>query len=325
MKQPTVTLSGVIYDQRTGRPLRHERGSVQYRTANQIHSTVQHSTTLNRKYLTKPTIAAPSRPATTSTATAGTVIPVTTTTATKQQPVHKITKFAPHPIGAPSPRPKTTAADIAPVAHPLVQKATAKHQVAKRAPQPAPIKPSSVLKQEAIADATKRTLMTSQKKEVKQPSRKQRINQSFSIASAALGLLLLGGYLTYLSMPNISTRVAAAQAGINANYPSYKPSGYSLAGPVAYQQGAVSMKFAANGTPVAYTLTQARSGWDSSAVLDNYITPKAGEQYTTTTANGLTIYTFDHEAAWVNGGILYTISGNAPLSNEQIQHIATSV
>lgn len=167
--------------------------------------------------------------------------------------------------------------------------------------------------------------MTSQKKDFKQPTRKQRVGQSLSIASAALGFLLLGGYLTYLSMPNISTRVAATQAGIDANYPSYRPSGYSLAGPVAYQQGAVSMKFAAAGTPVAYTLTQARSGWDSSAVLDSYVAPKAGKDYTITTANGLTIYTFNHDAAWVNGGILYTISGNAPLSNEQIQRIATSV
>ncbi len=291
-----------------------------YHTANQVHTTVQHSTTLNRKYLTQPTAAKPSA------AQANRSTPKTVPIATRRapNPAHKITKFAPRTVDAPAPRPHLVA-DVAPMPHPLTQKVAERQTAAQHATQPMPQKSAKALKQEAIADATRRTLMTSQKKEVKQPTRGQRVGRSLSIASAAFGFLLLGGYLTYLSMPNISTRVAAAQAGINANYPSYKPSGYSLAGPVAYQQGAVSMKFAANGTPVAYTLTQTRSGWDSSAVLDGYVTPKAGKHYATTTANGLTIYTFDHDAAWVNGGILYTISGNAPLSNEQIQRIATSV
>jgi len=316
MKQQTVTINGVIYDQRTGKPLRHERGSVRHHNASQVHATTQHSTTLNRKYLTKPTVKKAEAPAQqASQPSAPQPAPAS---------VHKIAKFAPHPTESPAPRARVIS-DIGPTRHALTQKVAARQNATRQAARPVTTKPAHILKREAIADATARTVMTSQKKEVIQQTRKQRIGKSLSIASAALGFLLLGGYLTYLSMPNISTRVAAAQAGINANYPSYKPSGYSLAGPVAYQQGAVSMKFAANGTPVAYTLTQARSGWDSSAVLDNYIMPKAGNSYTTTTANGLMIYTFENNAAWVNGGILYTISGNAPLSNEQIQRIATSV
>jgi len=146
-----------------------------------------------------------------------------------------------------------------------------------------------------------------------------------SIASASFAILLLGGYFTYLSMPSISTRVAAAQAGIDANYPGYQPMGYSLSGPVAYQQGRVTMTFAANAGPSTYTLDQTKSGWDSSAVLDSYVKPHAGDDYQTTTSNGLTIYTYGSNAAWVNGGIFYTISGNAPLSDDQIQHIATSL
>jgi len=318
MKQQTVTINGIVYDQRTGKPLRHDRGSVRYHSANQVHTTVQHSTTLNRKYTAKPHAAAPALK------TEQAPVQPSLETHSTSVPVHRITKFAPHPTGISAPRQRTIT-DIGPTTHPLAQKVTDRHNAMRRNVEIAAVKPSSVLKKEAIADATARTLMTSQKKDVIQSSRKQRLGKSLSIASASLGFLLLGGYLTYLSMPNISTRVAAAQAGINANYPSYKPSGYSLAGPVAYQQGAVSMKFAANGTPVAYTLTQARSGWDSSAVLDNYVLPKSGARYATTTANGLMIYTFDNNAAWVNGGILYTISGNAPLSNDQIQHIATSV
>ena len=41
--------------------------------------------------------------------------------------------------------------------------------------------------------------------------------------------------------------------------------------------------------------------------------------------DGLTIYSGGKEATWVNGGILYQISGDANLSNDQIQKIATSL
>lgn len=85
------------------------------------------------------------------------------------------------------------------------------------------------------------------------------------------------------------------------------------------------MKFAANAGPEQYTLSQTRSEWDSTATLDNYVTPQAGKDYTTTTAGGLTIYRYADNAVWVNGGILYTISGNASLSNDQIQRIASSL
>lgn len=146
-----------------------------------------------------------------------------------------------------------------------------------------------------------------------------------SIAGAMVALLAFGGYLTYHNMPAIATRMAAAQAGINASFPSYQPSGYSLVGGISQQQGSVLMKFAANAGPGAFTLTQSRSDWDSSAVLANYVLPSFGRNFATTTSRGLTIYTTHNAAAWVNGGILYTIKGNAPLSSEQVERIAASM
>ena len=65
--------------------------------------------------------------------------------------------------------------------------------------------------------------------------------------------------------------------------------------------------------------------WDSSAVLENYVREKAGSDYTISTTGGLTIYSYNAGAAWVNGGILYTITGDAPLSADQIEHVATSL
>jgi hypothetical protein len=126
-------------------------------------------------------------------------------------------------------------------------------------------------------------------------------------------------------MPNLSVRVAAAQAGIDATFPEYRPVGYRLDGPVAYQSGEVSMRFASNSAPIAFSLNQSKSSWDSAALLEKYVNPRSKGNYATYSDAGLTIYTYGTDAAWVNGGILYTVEGNALLSNEQIRRLATSM
>lgn len=333
MTQHTVVINGIVYDQHTGKPLSIERSALAHPDARTVHNTLQRSTTLQRKYVSKPAPASapeprPSAEQITVTRTAPVAQAVAEpATASQEVAVHTITKFAPHPVKAPA-TPRRVISDVAPgTVHPVAKRAVERQSALKaQAAAPAPVvKPSQVLKNEAIADALTRTANSPQKKEHHQKKQRGFFQRALSVGSASLALLLLGGYLTYLSMPNISTRVAAAQAGINASYPSYRPSGYSLSGPVTFQQGAVTMKFAANGAPVSYTFTQSRSGWDSTAVLDNYVMPKVGENFSTTTAGGLTIYTFGRDAAWVSGGILYTISGNANLSNDQLRRIATSV
>lgn len=126
-------------------------------------------------------------------------------------------------------------------------------------------------------------------------------------------------------MPSLSVRVAAAQAGVNASYPSYHPDGYSLNGPVAYSQGEVNMKFASTTGPQNFTIGQSKSNWDSTALLQDYVKQHAGDNYITYDDHGLTIYTYESNAAWVNDGILYTITGDAPLSSDQIRQIAASM
>ena len=59
-------------------------------------------------------------------------------------------------------------------------------------------------------------------------------------------------------------------------------------------------------------------------MLDNFVTKKTGT-YLTYQERGLTIYSFGDQAAWVNGGLLYTIDGDAPLSSEQLLNIAASM
>ena len=323
MKATTVTINGTVYDSRTGMPLRTERSQATPRHhAGQLHAHPQKSRTLNRKYVQREAAAAPKEVSVHQrTAPNHAISKHRTPTAQKRVVRHPaVTKF--RDIAPPAQRHhKVQQQDIGPVKHQLQAKVEQ-----RQAPAPVrTVKPSDVLKREALATAIAQTPAKHTKKPVKQAKQQSKVKRFASFASASLAILVLGAYLTYLNMPAISTRVAAAQAGIDATYPGYQPSGYSLSGPVAYSAGDVTMKFAANGGPQNYTLSQARSDWDSSAVLDNYVTPSAGANYTETTAGGLTIYRYGSNAAWVNGGILYTITGNATLSNDQIQRIATSL
>ncbi len=323
MSQKTVTINGRVYDAHTGLPLDEtvtppetpvksspKRSPLHH---SKIHSAQQKSQTLNRR-----TVKNTAAPAITTPAPEPVKKEVKPAAAVHKSPT--ITKFAKHPSGV---RPKVMS-DISPAhPHPHVTNAHQKIQAQKQAATPQTAKPSHVIKQEVIKNALEKAPSKTEKHAKTKRSRK--FPRFASIASASLALLLLGGYFTYLNMPNLSVRVAAAQAGINASYPEYKPDGYSLRGPIGYNEGQVTMKFAANAGPQNYTVSQTKSSWDSSAVLDNYVKDKAGDNYITYNERGLTIYTFDGNAAWVNGGILYAINGDAPLSSDQIRRIAVSM
>lgn len=228
---------------------------------------------------------------------------------------HTIAKFAPAPKPQAPVKP-----DTPPVHHPIVAKA---HAAQAQQAQKRVVKPAQAIKEQAIREAMEKPTHSRKPITLKAPSTK--LQRQFRLAGAAIAALIVGGYITYLNMPAITTNIAAAQSGIHATFPSYTPAGYGVSGPVTYRDGIVSMDFAATAAPVSYTIQQQRSSWDSSAVLENYVTPNAGTSYATTQANGLTIYTFGQSAAWVNGGIFYTIHGSAPLSADQIQHIAISM
>ncbi len=320
MKSPTVVINGTVYDKRTGMPLRTERGlhTPVTHDARAVHAvTQQHATTLNRKYVAK-------RPEASTTRQASLIVGHRPAPVARPDVVRSasVTRFERNQAAVAA-MPKGKAInDFGPAAHPVAQRV--QQRTATPVKTERVVKPSDVIKQEAIAKATA-TMPKKSAKQHKQRRERGRMAKAMSVASAALAILILGGYVTYLNMPSLSTRVAAAQAGINATYPQYQPNGYSLNGPVAYDTGTVSMKFAANAGPQSYTITQKKSGWDSAAVLDSYVSERAKDDYVTSKLNGLTVYTFGTNAAWVNGGILYTITGDAPLSNDQVQRIVTSL
>lgn len=350
MTNNNITIKGNVYDAETGNILDAQRSArTPAAAASNFHSGTQKSHTLQRKYIKKQprTIdsVAPVRVSTTAVIKEKSAVrssqrlvserstPQITRRSKRTHRVQDIRRssniahFAKattttkpsvkHPATPETP-------DIAPTTNQLEQIARQRQAIIKQQ-QTRSVLPSQVIKQQAIQEATDKMLTRQQRKEVKPAKNTSFWRRLVSVGSTAIAVLLLGAYFTYINMPALSTRIAASQAGINASYPNYQPSGYSLNGPVAYQQGSVIMKFAANGSNENFTLAQTRSEWDSSAVLENYIKPKSREKYTTTAANGLTIYSYGTHAAWVNAGILYTVDGNAELAPEQIQKIAASL
>ena len=145
-----------------------------------------------------------------------------------------------------------------------------------------------------------------------------------SILTATLALLVLGGYLTYMNLPVISMKVAASRAGVEATFPNYRPDGYALNGPITYSPGEVNINYKSTSNDNGFRISQKPSNWDSQGLLDNYITRQT-EHYLTFQERGVTVYTFGSKAAWVNGGLLYTLEGNASLSSDQVLRLATSM
>lgn len=287
--------------------------------AKQTHRTTQKSATLRRDVLVKPKPAAQVGAARRAPA-AGHI---------SRSPA--ISRFAPHPQPLTS-RPKqnwTPRLDITPVRTAPAAIVQKKQALAENKPtlKAAPALSTRSLKEQLIAERLATVETTSAPKTSAHPRKRFFAKQPrlASLMAASLAIMVLGGYLTYLNMPGLSVRVAAAQADVAATYPDYHPDGYRFSGPVAYAPGQVAINFEANGGTTKYTVSEQKSTWDSQAVYDNVVAKEADDSYVTNSQQGLTIYTFKGEAAWVNKGILYTISGDAPLSNEQLLRIAASL
>jgi hypothetical protein len=150
-------------------------------------------------------------------------------------------------------------------------------------------------------------------------SKRRRLLNSLAIVGA---FLVIGGFISYLNLPQIEMRVASVQAGFSASLPGYTPEGYALSG-VKHSGGTISLSFRAGDS--SYTLTQQSSNWNSQTLLDSTLALNGNHQ--TVQKNGQTIYIYEGgtNASWVNGGVRYDLAGNAELSRDDIASIATSL
>jgi hypothetical protein len=148
--------------------------------------------------------------------------------------------------------------------------------------------------------------------------------QGSRVLSIATAVVIMGGYIWLQNYPKLAIQNASDRAGLAATLPTYIPSSYNLAG-TATSPGAVTLKFTSPSAGEALKISQQRTTWDSSSLLDNYIA-KSADDYAAVQGQGLTIYFFgQNQASWVNHGIWYSIQGAARLSREQILKIAYSL
>lgn len=159
----------------------------------------------------------------------------------------------------------------------------------------------------------------------KQPQHKVRRGHRRLVNTLAVigAFLVIGGFVTYLNVPNIQLRVASVQAGFKANIPNYKPTGFALQGGVRRTGNTVSLTYRSGESN--YTITQQPSDWNSQTLAENTLA-LSGDNHKTLEVGGRTVYVYDgSNAVWVNGGVRYDLNTNAPLSTDDITRLATSL
>ncbi len=179
-------------------------------------------------------------------------------------------------------------------------------------------------KDQAIAAALKQMEKSSTDSEPK------KLHKSFlSLNRVALALclaiLVVGAaiYFVNLSIPSLSVKVVAMQTGIDASYPSYTLKGFALK-EVKTEDQKIYLRFSSDSN-TSYIITEEKSSWNSSALEANYIKPTYDRDYTVIREQGLTIFVANKTCLWVNGGKLFTISTDADLTKTQLISIATSL
>lgn len=144
-----------------------------------------------------------------------------------------------------------------------------------------------------------------------------------SVASLA-AVLVVVGFVAYMNKASVELQLASVRAGFQASLPNYTPTGYERQAAKA-ADGRVAINFLSPASQENFTLTQESSSWDSQTLFDS-IVAQNNSTYQTVQSHGRTIYLYGGDkAAWVDGGILYKVDGNAKLNSDQVISLATSM
>ena len=183
--------------------------------------------------------------------------------------------------------------------------------------------PANEIKELVLKQAVKTAKDQSEKPKIRVKGEGKRRLKLIALLSIFIVITL--SVLVYISMPQIALTFSNQKSGISASYPSYIPDGYRMSSLAKLDNNKVTIDYSDNDNKAKYTIYQETSNYNSYALLDNVVKPKANDKYETYTDRGLTIYIWGNvKATWVNRGILYTIEGNADLSTDQIKSIALS-
>ena len=214
---------------------------------------------------------------------------------------------------------KTPSSAIAPAQANPYQAAIARRKVQANKPSP------QELKNQAVAKALE-SVQTPKLSDTIQVKKTGRIKKLFFALACSATCIFALGVLVKINIPDITVRVAAMQTGIEASYPSFVPNGFQLTSASSDQNGTVVLNFE-NPAKASFKISQKKSSWDSSALLNNFVKPEWRDNYTIIREQGITIYLTDNEATWVNGGLLFNLKINQDnlLSKQQIKDIITSL
>ncbi|HET7320010.1 MAG TPA: hypothetical protein VFI84_00310 [Candidatus Saccharimonadales bacterium] len=179
--------------------------------------------------------------------------------------------------------------------------------------------------QKALAHATSHEQKPSRAKHATMRAKGRRHgNRIASVSSAALAVLIIGGFLAYQNVANVTVRLASTRAGFAASLPAYKPSGFSV-GKFAYHTGNVTINFHSNSDQRAFALVEQPSEWNSETLLNEFVATKSSDYQTVQTA-GRTVYIYgQNNATWVASGVWYQVNTQGSLSTSQLVNLASSM
>jgi hypothetical protein len=145
------------------------------------------------------------------------------------------------------------------------------------------------------------------------------------IGASAFIVLMLGSYFTYHNLPNLSMKVASTRAGVKGSLPGYKPSGFSMRGPISYQPGQLTVTFQSRTDDRRFTLTERLTEWNSETLLENHVAVDQ-KPYQTYKDRGKTIFIYNGgTATWIDNGVWYEVNGGDSLNSDQLLRIAASL
>ena len=149
-----------------------------------------------------------------------------------------------------------------------------------------------------------------------------------NFAAGGMAVLLLGGFFAYQNVPNLAVRYAGMKAGINARLPSYHPTAFTVDKSVRYSAGQVAVSYNSNTDDRSYVITQKKTDWNSSE-LEAFMAKEAGKALQSYATDDGTIYIQNDNtkvvASTIEDGLLKNVSGDASLNTDQVIKIVSSM
>lgn len=148
-------------------------------------------------------------------------------------------------------------------------------------------------------------------------SAKNRKFRPATLASLGFAVALAAGYVAYVSAPNISVRIAAIDAGVDARTP-VAVAGFSASGAAISEPGRVTLSYK-KGDQV-YSVAQSKATQNAENVNKKLASGDNREIY----SRDATIYRAGDESSWVRDGVVYTVRGGN-LGDLDVANIANSL